>query len=46
MDADCRELTGSQSRTRAAILQGTASVLARDRTATLPEIAAAAQVAR
>ncbi len=46
MNLDRRELTGSQSRTRAAILQATASVLARDRTATLPEIAAAAQVAR
>jgi AcrR family transcriptional regulator len=46
MDVDCRELTGAQSRTRAAILEATASVLARDRTATLPEIAAAAQVAR
>lgn len=41
-----QELTGAQSRTRAAILEATASVLARDRTATLPEIAAAAQVAR
>lgn len=40
------ELTGAQARTRAAILEATASVLARDRTATLPEIAAAAQVAR
>lgn len=39
-------LTGSQSRTRAAILEATAAVLARDRTATLPEIAAAARVAR
>ncbi len=39
-------LTGAQSRTRTAILDATASVLARDRTATLPEIAAAAQVAR
>lgn len=46
MDVDCRELTGAQSRTRAAILEATASVLARDRTATLPEIAVAAQVAR
>jgi AcrR family transcriptional regulator len=46
MDTDCRELTGAQSRTRAAILEATASVLARDRTATLPEIAAAAQVSR
>ncbi len=41
-----QELTGAQSRTRAAILEATASVLARDRAATLPEIAAAAQVAR
>nr|WP_234806511.1 TetR/AcrR family transcriptional regulator [Mycolicibacter nonchromogenicus] len=40
------ELTGAQARTRAAILEATASVLARDRTATLPEIAAAAQVGR
>ncbi|WP_409435765.1 TetR/AcrR family transcriptional regulator [Mycobacterium sp. SMC-14] len=46
MDVDDRRLTGSQARTRAAILEATASVLARDRTATLPEIAAAAQVAR
>ncbi|MEB3033671.1 TetR/AcrR family transcriptional regulator [[Mycobacterium] nativiensis] len=46
MDVEHRELTGSQSRTRAAILDATASVLARDRTATLPEIAAAAEVAR
>lgn len=46
MNAECPELTGAQSRTRAAILDATASVLARDRTATLPEIAAAAQVAR
>lgn len=38
--------TGAQARTRTAILQATASVLARDRNATLPEIAAAAQVAR
>lgn len=43
---DVAELTGSQSRTRAAILGATASVLARDRTATLPMIAAAAEVAR
>ncbi|HEU4363330.1 MAG TPA: TetR/AcrR family transcriptional regulator [Mycobacterium sp.] len=41
-----QELTGVQSRTRAAILDATASVLARDRSATLPEIAAAAEVAR
>lgn len=46
MNADCQELTGAQSRTRAAILEATASVLARDRAATLPEIAASAQVAR
>lgn len=46
MNSECHGLTGSQSRTRAAILQATASVLARDRTATLPEIAAAAEVAR
>ncbi|GFG71355.1 TetR/AcrR family transcriptional regulator [Mycolicibacter senuensis] len=46
MNVDSPELTGSQARTRAAILQATASVLARDRTATLPQIAAAAQVAR
>lgn len=41
-----QELTGLQARTRAAILDATASVLARDRTATLPEIAAAAGVGR
>lgn len=46
MTAAHSELTGAQSRTRTAILDATASVLARDRTATLPEIAAAAQVAR
>jgi AcrR family transcriptional regulator len=46
MKAGPRELTGPQSRTRAAILTATASVLARDRTATLPQIAAAAEVAR
>lgn len=43
---DVAGLTGAQSRTRTAILDATASVLARDRTATLPEIAAAAEVAR
>lgn len=43
---DDTELTGSQARTRAAILGATASVLARDRAATLPMIAAAAEVAR
>jgi AcrR family transcriptional regulator len=41
-----KELTGPQARTRAAILSATASALARDRTATLPQIAAAAEVAR
>ncbi len=46
VNGQCQELTGAQSRTRAAILDATVSVLARDRTATLPEIAAAAQVAR
>lgn len=46
MEVGSPELTGSQSRTRAAILDATVSVLARDRAATLPEIAAAAEVAR
>ena len=46
MAAESQELTGAQSRTRAAILDATASVLARDRTATLCDIAAAAGVAR
>ena len=46
MPTECSELTGAQSRTRTAILDATVSVLARDRSATLPEIAAAAQVAR
>lgn len=46
MDVECPGLTGVQSRTRTAILDATVSVLARDRSATLPEIAAAAQVAR
>lgn len=46
MNGPAQELTGAQSRTRTAILDATASVLARDRTATLPEIAAAAQVGR
>lgn len=43
---ESQDLTGVQSRTRAAILDATASVLARDRTATLPQIAAEAGVAR
>jgi AcrR family transcriptional regulator len=46
MSVESKELSGPQSRTRAAILNATASVLARDRTATLPEIAAAAEVGR
>uniref|UniRef100_A0A5Q5BTD9 Transcriptional regulator, TetR family n=2 Tax=unclassified Mycobacterium TaxID=2642494 RepID=A0A5Q5BTD9_MYCSS len=46
MRGDLKELSGPQARTRAAILEATASVLARDRTATLPEIAAAAGVGR
>lgn len=46
MEIGAPELTSSQLRTRAAILDATASVLARDRGATLPEIAAAAEVAR
>lgn len=46
MSVESQELTGVQSRTRAAILGATASVLARDRSATLPQIAAAAEVAR
>ncbi|KMO83655.1 TetR/AcrR family transcriptional regulator [Mycolicibacterium chlorophenolicum] len=46
MGGDVKELSGPQARTRAAILRATASVLARDRTATLPEIAAAAEVGR
>lgn len=46
MAADAQEPTSAQSRTRTAILDATASVLARDRRATLPEIAAAAGVAR
>jgi AcrR family transcriptional regulator len=46
VDVGSKELTGPQARTRAAILNATASVLARERTATLPEIAAAAEVAR
>jgi AcrR family transcriptional regulator len=40
------QLSGPQARTRAAILAATASVLAADRTATLPDIAAAARVCR
>jgi AcrR family transcriptional regulator len=39
-----QRLSGPQARTRAAILEATASVLARDRTATLPDIATAAGV--
>lgn len=46
MAVGSQELTGLQARTRAAILAATASVLARDRTATLAEIAAAAGVGR
>lgn len=46
VDVGPQVLTGAQSRTRTAILDATASVLARDRTATLPAIAAAAEVAR
>ncbi|HZC09115.1 MAG TPA: helix-turn-helix domain-containing protein, partial [Mycobacterium sp.] len=40
------QLSGSQARTRAAILAATASVLARNRSATLPDIADAAGVGR
>lgn len=46
MDVASQQLSGPQSRTRTAILDAAASVLARDRTATLPEIAEAAGVAR
>lgn len=42
MGVDFKPLSGPQSRTRAAILNATASVLARDRPATLPEIATGA----
>ena len=41
-----QQLSGSQARTRAAILAATASVLARNRSATLPDIADAAGVGR
>ena len=40
------QLSGSQARTRAGILAATASVLARNRSATLPDIANAAGVGR
>jgi AcrR family transcriptional regulator len=40
------QVTGARARTRKAILDAAASVLARDRTATLAEIAAAAEVGR
>ena len=40
------QVSGSQARTRAAILAATASVLARNRSATLPDIADAAGVGR
>jgi AcrR family transcriptional regulator len=46
MSVGFKQLSGAQSRTRAAILAATASVLAGDRTATMPEIAAAARVGR
>ncbi|MBS9533606.1 TetR/AcrR family transcriptional regulator [Mycobacterium sp. M1] len=46
MDPAAQELSGPQLRTRTAILDAAVTVLARDRTATLPEIAAAADVAR
>ncbi|MGX9675479.1 TetR/AcrR family transcriptional regulator [Mycobacterium sp. HM-7] len=46
MAVSTKRLTGVQARTRAAILAATASVLAANRTATMPEIAAAAGVGR
>ena len=46
MAAEVEQLSGAQARTRAAILAATASVLAANRTATLPDIAAAARVCR
>jgi AcrR family transcriptional regulator len=46
MVSDVDQLSGAQTRTRAAILAATAAVLAADRTATLPDIAAAARVCR
>jgi AcrR family transcriptional regulator len=46
MTTSHEQLSGSQVRTRAAILAATASVLARNRSATLPDIANAAGVGR
>jgi AcrR family transcriptional regulator len=46
MSFDADPTTGARGRTRSAILGAAASVLARDRTATLPDIAAAAGVGR
>jgi AcrR family transcriptional regulator len=46
MTVETDQLSGAQARTHAAILAATASVLAADRTATLPDIAAAARVCR
>ncbi|WP_179945134.1 TetR/AcrR family transcriptional regulator [Mycobacterium sp. TKK-01-0059] len=46
MSVAMRKPSGAQTRTRSAILTATASVLARDRTATMPEIAEAASVGR
>jgi AcrR family transcriptional regulator len=46
MSASTNHLSGAQARTRAAILAATASALAANRTATMPEIAALAGVGR
>ncbi|WP_231986748.1 TetR/AcrR family transcriptional regulator [Mycobacterium sp. 852002-40037_SCH5390672] len=46
MAVSTKHLSGVQARTRAAILAATASVLAANRTATMPEIATAAGVGR
>ncbi|OJZ75899.1 TetR family transcriptional regulator [Mycobacterium paraffinicum] len=46
MTASSDKLTGTQARTRHAIIEATATVLAGDRTATLPEIARVAGVGR
>ena len=46
MTTSLEQLSGSQARTRAGILAATASVLARNRSATLPDIASAAGVGR
>ncbi|MBB3600674.1 AcrR family transcriptional regulator [Mycolicibacterium sp. BK556] len=46
MSVSAKQLSGVQARTRAAILAATAAALAANRTATMPEIAAAAGVGR